>query len=124
MPSSPPSAEPRAIACLRSGRFRGHGAAEEFARVLPDALPAVGGALFRPRHGRYRRYSAEHLHSRSDSIDKVVLPFIVLVEQQMQLVGRPTASLYSRLRLHQSNLSSSGLSSLSRAADRVALLHT
>ena len=87
MPSSPPSAEPRAIACLRSGRFRGHGAAEEFARVLPDALPAVGGALFRPRHGRYRRYSAEHLHSRSDSIDKVVLPFIVLVEQQMQLVG-------------------------------------
>jgi len=37
--------------------------------------------------GHSDAYSAEHLNSLSDSVDTVVLPFIVLVEQQMQLVG-------------------------------------
>jgi hypothetical protein len=37
--------------------------------------------------GHSDAYSAEYLNSLSDSVDKVVLPFIVLEEQQMQLVG-------------------------------------
>jgi hypothetical protein len=109
--------------------------------------------------GHCDAYPAEHLDSLGDLVDKVILPFVVLVEQQMQLFerrpcclpvvllvqiterdrvgeqlvkifdalhpfsaramgsftrwpngsisrpfGAPTASLDSRLRLHQSNL--------------------
>jgi hypothetical protein len=64
------------------------------------------------------------LRRASEFAQRFCLPFIVLVEQQMQLVGWTNGFALFRLRLHQSNLLSSGLPSPSRAADRVALLHT
>lgn len=38
--------------------------------------------------GHCDAHSAEHVDSLADFIDKVVLPFVVLVEQQMQLFER------------------------------------
>ena len=74
--------------------------------------------------GHSDAHSAEHLNSLSDSVDKLVLPFIVLVEQQMQLVGWTNGFALFKIASASIKPLSSGLSSLSRAADRVALLHT